>query len=235
MPQPKHHHPPDPSGNIKPAANIGFCEEPCAGQPEGWAAEVQGYDDQAGLFRVWLPTRCHVTPVPSRNTEGISSERKATLPMETIFPDRVSPTHSQYCPEEWTPAVPTLSSQQTWRHRLAATSQSVHQLSPLPGTVVLSPFSDYYLLSPPLCSALSPDPYGLGLLICHMGEKRPAGHVGEASFGTKEKNKGGELLPSHLTPPRGKQAAIGRLCLLRNATGSLLSLSPRLPSVPPFT
>lgn len=76
MPQPKHHHPLDPSGNIKPAANIGFCEEPCAGQLEGWAAEVQGYEDQAGLFRVWWPTQCQVTPAgpPSRNTEGISSE-----------------------------------------------------------------------------------------------------------------------------------------------------------------
>lgn len=130
--------------------------------------------------------------------------RKATLPMETIFPDRVRPTHSQYCPEVWTPAVPTPSSQQTWRHRLATTCQAVHQLSPLPGSVVLSPFSDYYLLSTPLYSALSPGPSGLGVLICHMGGKRAAGHVGEASFGPKEKNKGGELLPFHLTPPRGK-------------------------------
>lgn len=90
--------------------------------------------------------------------------------METILPGRVRPTHSQYCPEVWTPAVSTPSSQQTWRHRLATTSQSVHQLSPLPGSVVLSPFSDYYLLSPPLCSALSPGPSGLGVLMSYGRE-----------------------------------------------------------------
>lgn len=48
----RHHHPQDPSGNIKLAANIGFSEDLGAGQPEGWTAEAQGYGDQAGPCRV---------------------------------------------------------------------------------------------------------------------------------------------------------------------------------------
>lgn len=61
-------------------------------------------------------------------------------------------------------------------------------------------------LSPPLCSALSPGPSGLGVLIRHMGGRRAAGHVGEASFAPMILHQGKEqrwrtlAFPPHTIP-----------------------------------
>lgn len=60
MPQLRHHHPRDPSRNIKPAANISFCEESGAGQLENQAAVGAGFT--AGKSRALRGLGAHSEP-----------------------------------------------------------------------------------------------------------------------------------------------------------------------------
>lgn len=60
MPQLRHHHPQDPSRNIKPAANISFCEESGTEQLESQAAVDAGFT--AGKSRALRGLVAHSEP-----------------------------------------------------------------------------------------------------------------------------------------------------------------------------